>query len=530
MRSPASESTADVQRNAVWCVPVNLNGLPQQPIIYEINTWVWLTELGRRYGREVTLATVPSNEWDAVAEHGPEAVWLMGVWERSPAGRKISLETPALAREFSNNLRGFRPEDVSGSPYSIRDYTVDARLGGPGALATARSELARRRLGLLLDYVPNHVAPDHPWIGTHPEYFIQGTGEDHARDPEAFLATQHAFVARGRDPFFPPWPDTAQLNAFAPGLRKAEIDTLDGIAGQCDGVRCDMAMLLLNDIFVKTWGHRAGERPTTEYWSDVITAVRRGHPEFVFIAEAYWDLEWTLQQLGFDYCYDKRLYDRLLHSNAEAVRAHLSADIGYQRRLIRFLENHDEPRAAAVFTPEKESAAAVVTMTLPGATLLHEGQFEGNRVKLSVHLGRRPEEPVNGPLRDFYRGLVGTVRESELKRGSWQLLDQEGWPDNQTFRNLVSWAWTFDDSRYVIIVNFSDQPAQGRVRLPWADLPAHRWQLDDLLSGIQYESRDGDEMFQHGLFVDLPPWAFHLFQFSASIGTRRRYDKARKVK
>jgi glycosidase len=490
-----------------------MSGLPQQPIIYEINTWVWLSELGRRHRREFTLATVPANEWDAVADHGAEAVWLMGVWERSPAGRKISLEIPALLAEYRRNLPDFDPEDVSGSPYSIRDYRVDAHLGGAHALAIARKELTRRGVGLLLDYVPNHVAPDHPWISTHPEYFIPGTGEDQARDPDAFFTTDHGMIAHGRDPFFPPWTDTAQVNAFSPGLRKAVIDTFQAIAEQCDGVRCDMAMLLLNEIFTKTWGQRAGELPSTEYWSDVISTVQGRHPGFVFIAEAYWDLEWRLQQLGFDYCYDKRLYDRLLHSNAEAVRGHLTADINYQRKLVRFLENHDEPRAAAVFNLEKERAAAVAMMTLPGAKLLHEGQFEGNQVKLSVHLARRPEEPINKSLRDFYGRLVRTVREAELKRGSWRLLDLEGWPDNQSFRNLVAWAWIVDDNRYVVVVNLSDQSAQARVRLLWPDLQGGRWQLDDRLSGIRYAARDGDEMFHDGLFVDLAPWAFHFFAF-----------------
>lgn len=180
-----------------------MSGLRQQPTISEINTWVWLTELNKRYGREFTLATVPTNEWDAVAGHGADAVWLMGVWERSPDGRQISLETPSLNAEYRQILPDFRPEDVSGSPYCIRAYTVDARLGGPRALATARRELASRGLGLLLDYVPNHVAPDHVWVSEHPEYFIQGKAEDSARDPEAFFTTDHAVVARGRDPFFP---------------------------------------------------------------------------------------------------------------------------------------------------------------------------------------------------------------------------------------------------------------------------------------------------------------------------------------
>src|SRR5262249_36697057 len=151
-------------------------------------------------------------------------------------------------------------------------------------------------------------------------------------------------------------------------------------AEQCDGVRCDMAMLLLSDIFQRTWGERAGAYPAQEYWSEIIQAVRHSHPDFLFMAEAYWDLEWTLQQLGFDYCYDKRLYDRLEHEDANSVRGHLMASLDYQQKLVRFIENHDEPRALAAFPLAKARAAAVTTSTLPGAKLFHEGQFEGRRV------------------------------------------------------------------------------------------------------------------------------------------------------
>src|SRR5438552_14891743 len=130
----------------------------------------------------------------------------------------------------------------------------------------------------------------------------------------------------------------------------------------------------------------------------MINSVSLKYPEMLFMAEAYWDLEWDLQQLGFDYCYDKRLYDRLVHDNAESVRLHLTAGLDYQDRLVRFIENHDEPRAAATFTPEKERAAALTIMTLPGAKLWYEGQFEGRRVRAPVFLARGPDAPIDSDL------------------------------------------------------------------------------------------------------------------------------------
>lgn len=325
----------------------------------------------------MTLATVPKKVWDAIAALGADAVWLMGVWERSPAGIAISMRNHGLLDDFHRALPDFTAADNVGSPYCVRNYLVDPHLGGPEGLAKARTQLAKRGLKLILDFVPNHVAPDHPWVADNPDYFIRGNYGDSVREPGAFIAAGGNVFACGRDPFFPAWPDVLQLNAFNPGLRAAAIETVSLIADQCDGVRCDMAMLMMNDIFQRTWGERAGSRPEQDYWPELIGAARAAHPGFLFMAEAYWDLEWELQQQGFDFCYDKKLYDRLEHGQVDAVRGHLYADLAYQERLVRFIENHDEPRAAASFSPEKARAAAILTTTLPGAVLLHEGQFDG---------------------------------------------------------------------------------------------------------------------------------------------------------
>ena len=321
---------------------------------------------------------------------------------------------------------------------------------------------------LIVDFVPNHVGPDHRWVKKHPEYFIGGTADDLADDPAGFFAVGKTVVARGRDPFFPPWPDVVQLNAFAPELRRAAADTLIDIATQADGVRCDMAMLMLNDVFARTWGDRAGPAPEQEYWTDVIGAVRAANPDFVLVAEAYWDLEWPLQQLGFDFCYDKRLYDRLLHEDASSVRGHLHADPDYQYGLVRFLENHDEPRAAAELTPLRERAAAVAVATVPGATLWHEGQFEGWRVRLPVFLRRRPDEPVDEELRAFHLLLIAAA--SAMRQGDWALCEATGWPDDRTYDQLLAWSWTDDDHRSLVVINNADAPASARIQLPWDDL------------------------------------------------------------
>src|SRR4051794_36204355 len=219
---------------------------PSFPFIFEINTWPWLEHVGRTESATFDLSTVPDTYWDALADLGFDAVWLMGVWQRSRTGVELALANAGLVESFQRALPDYQPADVVGSPYCIRGYTVADHLGGPEGLAVARRALAERGMGLILDFVPNHVAPDHPWTESHPERFIHGTQDDLERDPASFVRVGDAVIANGRDPYFAAWPDVVQLNAFSTDLRTAVIDTLRSIADQCDAVRCDMAMLMIN--------------------------------------------------------------------------------------------------------------------------------------------------------------------------------------------------------------------------------------------------------------------------------------------
>ncbi len=487
--------------------------LPARPTVYEINTAVWLQRLGGARGRALTLGEVPDREWDTLASLPVDAVWLMGVWQRSPAGLRIALENPALVAGNRAALPDLRAEDVIGSPYCVRDYVVEDRFGGPEGLAAARQALAARDLGLILDYVPNHVAPDHPWLTDRPDCFLTGSEQELGQHPEAFLRAGGRVVANGRDPYFAPWPDVVQLNAFSATLRSTVADTLIEVGDQCDGLRCDMAMLMTNDVFARTWGERAGQPAATEFWPELIGRVRAAHPDLLFMAEAYWDMEWTLQQQGFDLCYDKRLYDRLVHDSAESVRGHLQADAAYQERLIRFIENHDEPRAAATFAPAQARAAAVVISTLEGARLYHDGQFDGDRIRIPVFLRRGPEEAHDRELRAFYERLLRAVADSDLRTGVWSLCDCNGWPDNDSCRQLVSWCWSTTASRHLVVVNLAERPAQGQVQLPWADLTGRTWALRDHLDGREFD-RAGDGLARDGLYVSLDPWQSHFLGFS----------------
>jgi hypothetical protein len=480
-----------------------------QPHIYEVPAWPWLEELSRGAGHTVTLANVPEKTVDALA-HGWDAVWLMGVWERSPAAREQALRFPELLQAYQRALPDFSPEDVAGSPYAVHAYTVDQHLGGNEGLKIFREQLRQRGCKLILDYVPNHVARDHAWTQEAPEAFMPGTEEDALAEPLAYFRAGARVLAHGRDPFFPPWTDTAQINAFSPVARGLAIQTLLSLAEVCDGVRCDMAMLLLNDLFQQTWRTRGGSRPEQEFWGEVIAAVKNTAPHFLFLAEAYWDKEWDLQQLGFDFCYDKRLYERLVHGTAEAVVAHLQADKQYQRHLLRFLENHDEPRASSVFDPARLRAAAVLLFTLPGARLVYDGQLQGARIQLPVQLGRRPAEEPAAALETWYKQLLACALRSG-EPDAWSLCPVR--PLDAAPNPWIACQWRLGAQHFLVVVNFSPYPAQGQVEIPGLDFGSQDWNFADTLNHKTYTHANQD-LKQYGLYVALPGWQCHLFRLS----------------
>src|SRR4051812_43257160 len=307
----------------------------RHPLLYQINTRILLQERGVEIGRPATLDDIPNELLDWIAAEGFDWVWFLGVWQTGEIGCKISRTQPAMRAACQHCMPDMTDKDICGSPFAIQAYTVNKDFGDDAALARLRRRLAERELRLILDFVPNHVAPDHPWVKSNPEYFIEGTDEDLGREPRNYMRLQtprgEKILAYGRDPYFDGWPDTLQLNYRHPATRAAMLGELQRVAERCDGVRCDMAMLVQPAVFIRTWGDRAlpagGVAPEdSPFWPRAIGETRRKHSGFLFIAEVYWDMEFELQNAGFDFTYDKRLYDRLIAGAARPVREHLMAD------------------------------------------------------------------------------------------------------------------------------------------------------------------------------------------------------------
>jgi len=495
---------------------------PRHPLLYEINTRVWVRELSARAGRRLTLDTIPPEEIERIAALGFDAVWLMGVWTTGLAAIRLARTDATLRVDYRRALPDLTDGDIIGSPYAVSRYQVSADLGGPAALASLRASFATYGLRLMLDFVPNHTATDHALLTESPHAYVRGSEDDIATHPEAFFRTRGGLiVAHGRDPFFAPWQDTAQVDyGHRPG-RAGMLNQLHTIAMQCDGVRCDMAMLLLPDVIERTWGSRIGTDWIREsFWTEAIPAVRERYPEFVFMAESYWDREWELQQQGFDFTYDKVLYDRLHAGDAPGVRAHLFADAAFRDRGARFLENHDEPRAATAFGVPDGFGPALVTSLGPGLRLLHEGQLEGRRIRLPVQLGRRPDEPDDETVRAFYARVLAVLRDPTLHHGQFVPLEvRSSGEGDRTYDGLVAFGWRDEEADdgpcLVVVVNLRPEQAWGRVPLGALGFaPGRQYRLLDRMDGASYR-RTGDEVCEAGLFVALRPRQSHLFTVEA---------------
>lgn len=488
------------------------------PSIFEINTRVLL----RRFDtldRKAKLTDIPQSFWRELVKLGFDYVWLMGIWKTVPSAVEKYCFEEGLKKSYSKALKDWTPQDIIGSPYSIDDYEVNNSIITNEELIPFKEMLNKLGLKLILDFVPNHFSAETNLLKTKPGIFLQTDKEHFERDSQTYFQpdpNEERYFAHGRDPFFPAWQDTIQVNFCSKEARTYLIDILMKLTNVCDGVRCDMAMLVLNNVFKNTWMgivcREDAEQTKSEFWKEAIDTVKSIRSDFQFLAEAYWDLEWNLQQLGFDYTYDKKLTDRLKSIWVRDISDHLRADWSYQMSSIRFIENHDEDRAITVYGKERSKAAAIIVSTIQGMRLFHEGQFDGKKIKLPVQLGREPVESVNGELKDFYFNLLTITSHKIFKEGEWKLLQPlEAWSSNKTYCNILAWCWKLNGENRIVIINYSSETSMCRLEI---DINGYQeeFEIKDLLN-FQTYIRSAEEIYRSGLYIELKPFQAHIFDY-----------------
>ncbi len=479
------------------------------PLLHQVSTTLLLSRLTRRLGRTATLDDVDETVLDAVLPPSVDWLWMLGVWQTGDAARAISRGDQAVRRAADETLGTWSTGDITGSPFAITGYVVADRFGGEGALARLRARLAARGVRLMLDFIPNHTAPDHPWVHGEPDLYVGGDAHAIETDPLNWRRVETAegerVIALGRDPYFPGWADTLQLDYAHPRTQTRMAECLLAVAGRCDGVRADMAMLVLPEVVRRTW-----QRDAADFWPGAIGAVRRQHPDFVFLAEVYWGLEDALLARGFDYAYDKALYDALAARDAGRVRECLSGPVDRQSHLARFTENHDEARAATMFPWPISRTATALALLAPGLRFTHDGQADGARHHVSMHLGRGPDEPGDRTVRAYFDRLFGILGRDVFHDGRFTPLAPEAaWTGNPSHAGFVLFQWASAGSLILVVANHAAGQGQCRVFL---DLPpGGTVRLDDLAGDEAYE-RNGAEIARNGLYLDLPAWGLNIFE------------------
>ena len=535
--------TRDVQNEALGIIPKELlqhSEVIQNPTdLHLINTRLWINELSQKYNRQISIGSVPENEWKALFDKY-NAFWFMGIYQPSEASRQHCKKWP---QSVSYAKKDIEPDkDIVASPFAIPDYRPNPNIAKDWEeWDKVVDYLHSNNKKVFLDFVPNHVALDHPWAKNHPEYFIQGSNGQKQASPDFYYTVydnhgQPHHIAHGKDPNYPEWADTLQLNYANPDLQQAMKEVLignsqkSGLINHCDGVRCDMAMLLNPDTFIRTWGDRyfgghltdkeINYLKNNEFWPRVIPEVKNkakelGKDDFTFVAEAYWDLE----KLGenFDILYGKSFYDDLLHLShgdpkvsPDDVKRHIDFLIKGRKngqrhyKLALFTENHDEDRSVSRFGKEASMAAAVITALIPdNVFLINQGQDEGRKIRPPMQLDQPLKDPVDSSVKEFYERLLKFKNSRLSQDGEWSVLQPNCLEDPYVISQKVSLLNR--NMRAYICTNFSDH-------MVYAHLPEigkqHTIKVSSLTSGERI--RNIDQERTGGLFIKLEPWESQL--------------------
>lgn len=482
--------------------------------IFESNTRIFSKRVGRKINKELAMIYLDLPEMKVC-----DWLWAMGIWRQSPSSVEIARNHPGLRQEYKKTLPNVHDEDIIGSPYSIYDYTPNPSICDSwDDLEEFHHCLNQAGKKLILDFVPNHLAVDTPWIERIPTAFLDRTDfypnyqesleKNQVLDKNDFLHTSGRIYAHGRDPYFDGWTDTVQFDFSHSTTLDLHRKFIDKISNYCDGIRCDMAMLPLSEIFERTHGKKG----LAFYWEEMISATKSKKKDFLFIAEVYWNMEAELQNMGFDLTYDKDLYDHLKDKNSESLIYHLKADTRYMDHSLQFLENHDEPRAGSVFFRDNLPFFALLNF-LTGGVLIHEGQINGYKKKIPVQLGRYPNEEIDKTLFNFYIRSFSVLNNRFLR--TIHFLDLKFTIYNPLKCNFVfSRILIMENSSYELMVfNPYNEVLEGRIRIPDSLLEEiHPEGGDfcfyDVIQDMRFIQKRG-EVQEYGLYFKLEPFHAH---------------------
>ena len=534
---------------------------------------VWLFQLSEKYARTVsTLFDIPDEELDLLASWGINGLWLIGLWERSPASRQI--------KRMSGN------SEALASAYSIFDYRVAEDLGGPAGLEHLKQRLASRGMRLAADMVPNHMGLDSPWLSEHPGWFIslprspfpvytfQGPDlsadhrfsiqiEDHYYNRSdaavVFRHFDHAsgrerYVYHGNDGTRMPWNDTAQLDYLNPELREAVINTILSVAGMVPIIRFDAAMTLTRKHYQRLWyplPGTGGDIPSRaehglpaaefnramprEFWREVVDRVNVQAPGTLLLAEAFWLLEgYFVRSLGMHRVYNSAFMNFLKDEDNDKFRSMIAEVLAFDpqilKRFVNFLSNPDEETAAAQFgKQDKYFGVCTLMVTLPGLPMFGHGQVEGLAEKFGMEYARPywGEKPDQEVVSRHEREIFPLLRRRELfaEVENFYLLDCRA-GSGEINQNVIAFCNRRGDEAFLVIYHNRYEHAAGAICQAVPRLDGKREDLSlaldlprgagrfiafrDLVSGLEY-IREASDLAANGLWIELGAYQRHVF-------------------
>jgi glycosidase len=474
------------------------------------SVYVWLDQLSRKYQRAITrLDQIPDEELDRLARWGFTGLWLIGVWERSPASQKI--------KQIMGN-----PEALS-SAYSLYDYVIAGDLGGEPAYRNLRDRAWRRRIRLASDMVPNHVGLYSQWVIEHPDWFLQlphppfpsyrFAGPDLSWDPRVGLYIEDGYwehrdaavvfkredkwtgdiryIYHGNDGTSMPWNDTAQLNFLLPEVREAVVQTILHVARLFPVLRFDAAMALAKRHYQRLWFPKPGDAGAVpsraehgmskaqfdeafpkEFWREVVDRVQQEAPDTLLLAEAFWLMEgYFVRTLGMHRVYNSAFMNMLEMEENSKYRATVKNVLEFTpevlKRFVNFMSNPDERTAVEQFGKgDKYYGIAVLMVTMPGLPMFGHGQIEGFAEKYGMEYRRAyRDEAVDGHMVWRHENeIFPLMRKRRLFSGAehfafYDARTPAGWVDE----NVFAYSNRAGAERALILYNNAYTTTQGTI-------------------------------------------------------------------
>jgi glycosidase len=409
----------------------DIDWMPKVVVIAK-NTYVWLDQLSKKYSRFIkTLDQIPDEELDQLARWNFNGLWLIGIWERSNASKRI--------KHVMGNI------DAVSSAYSLYDYQIAWDLGGEDAYNNLNARAKKRGIRLASDMVPNHTGIFSKWVIEHPEYFIQSSyppfpnysfnGPNLSDDPSVQLRIEDGYwnrsdaavvfqridnnngdvryIYHGNDGTNMPWNDTAQLNMLRQDVREAVIQKIFDVARKFSIIRFDAAMTLTKRHFSRLWfpePGRGGDIPSRvdcamtrdefdkvfpeEFWREVVDRINHEMPDTLLLAEAFWLMEgYFVRTLGMHRVYNSAFMHMLMKEENDKYRDLISNTLEFEpeilKRYVNFMSNPDEETAIKQFgTEDKYFGVCTLMVTLPGLPMFAHGQIEGYTEKYGMEYQR----------------------------------------------------------------------------------------------------------------------------------------------